>query len=129
LIATAQRVTVPPHYLRLEGSEGSPGRRSPGPPLARQGRPTGLPFGRRRIGKTKLIGEWLRCRGGLYSQAIEGSTTLQVAQTYADLREHLGVAIEPKTWQELFSLFDAQKGRLVIEQLGASASLVYPAPC
>jgi AAA+ ATPase superfamily predicted ATPase len=27
-------------------------------------------FGRRRIGKTKLIGEWLRRRGGLYSQAI-----------------------------------------------------------
>lgn len=71
-------------------------------------------FGRRRIGKTKLIGEWLRRRGGLYSQAIESNTTLQVAQIYADLREHLGVAIEPKTWQELFSLFDAQHGRLVV---------------
>jgi len=71
-------------------------------------------FGRRRIGKTKLLGEWLRRRGGLYSQAIEGSTPLQLAQVYADLRERLGVAIEPRTWQELFALFDAHRGRLVV---------------
>lgn len=71
-------------------------------------------FGRRRIGKTKLLGEWLRRRGGLYSQAIEGSTTLQLAQIYADLRDGLGVAIEPRTWQELFALFDAHRGRLVV---------------
>jgi len=71
-------------------------------------------FGRRRIGKTKLLGEWLRRRGGLYSQAIEGSRTLQLAQIYADLRDHLDMEIEPKTWQELFALFDAHKGRLVV---------------
>jgi len=71
-------------------------------------------FGRRRIGKTKLLGEWLRPRGGLYSQAIEGSSTLQVAQIYADLRDRLNVEIEPKTWSELFALFDAHKGRLVV---------------
>lgn len=71
-------------------------------------------FGRRRIGKTKLLGEWLRRRGGLYSQAIEGNAMLQLAQVHADLRGGLGVAIEPKTWQEMFALFDAHKGRLVV---------------
>ena len=29
-------------------------------------------FGRRRVGKTRLLRHWLDKRGGMYSQAVEG---------------------------------------------------------
>jgi AAA+ ATPase superfamily predicted ATPase len=71
-------------------------------------------FGRRRIGKTSLLQRWLRRWRGLYSQAVEGSVSLQLAQTYLDLAERLEPAIEPRSWPELFALLDAQRGPLVL---------------
>lgn len=71
-------------------------------------------FGRRRIGKTSLLTEWRRRSGGLYSQAVEGSVSLQLAQTYCDLEEGLDVGIEPRTWSDFFALLDAHRGRLVV---------------
>jgi AAA+ ATPase superfamily predicted ATPase len=71
-------------------------------------------FGRRRVGKTRLLVEWLKRHGGLYSQAIEGSPSLQLAQVYLDLRENLKVQVEPRSWSELLSLLDQQDGRLVL---------------
>ena len=71
-------------------------------------------FGRRRVGKTRLLTKWLGRRGGLYSQAIEGSPSLQLGQVYLDLRVKLKVQIEPRSWWDLFSLLDEQEGRLVL---------------
>src|SRR5438105_12169872 len=71
-------------------------------------------FGRRRIGKTKLLTEWLRGRDGVYTQAIEGSTPLQLAQIHADVNARFDLPIEPRTWSDLFALFDAHHGPLVI---------------
>jgi AAA+ ATPase superfamily predicted ATPase len=70
--------------------------------------------GRRRVGKTRLLTEWLGRHGGLYSQAIEGSPTLQLGQLYLDLKENLKVQIEPRGWWDLLTLLDQQKGRLIL---------------
>ena len=35
-------------------------------------------FGRRRVGKTRLLAHWLKPRHGLYSQAIEGAKEIQL---------------------------------------------------
>lgn len=61
-------------------------------------------FGRRRVGKTRLLTHWLDKHGGLYSQAIESTSAIQVDQVYRDLQAHLASRIVPKTWQELFEL-------------------------
>ncbi|MCP5516568.1 MAG: ATP-binding protein [Verrucomicrobiales bacterium] len=37
-------------------------------------------YGRRRVGKTRLLVEWLGGRGGWYRQAIEGPLEMQVQQ-------------------------------------------------
>ena len=34
-------------------------------------------YGRRRVGKTRLIRQWLHARGGHYSQAIEAQHDIQ----------------------------------------------------
>ena len=41
-------------------------------------------FGRRRVGKTRLLRQWLQARDGLYSQAIEAQRDLQIQQVFAD---------------------------------------------
>ncbi|HSL04510.1 MAG TPA: hypothetical protein VK901_13370, partial [Nitrospiraceae bacterium] len=46
-------------------------------------------FGRRRVGKTRLLRQWLEARAGLYSQAIEAQRDLQIQQVFADLRPQL----------------------------------------
>jgi hypothetical protein len=46
-------------------------------------------FGRRRVGKTRLLTHWLHERDGLYSQAIEAQRDLQIQQTFEDLRARL----------------------------------------
>lgn len=61
-------------------------------------------FGRRRVGKTRLLTHWLAGRGGLYSQAIESTSALQIDQVYRDLESHLTSNFVPKSWQELFEL-------------------------
>lgn len=71
-------------------------------------------FGRRRVGKTRLLRQWLQARDGLYSQAIEAQRGLQIQQVFADLRPHLETQLVPKTWPELLEILSLQKRRWVL---------------
>lgn len=71
-------------------------------------------FGRRRVGKTRLLTHWLGERDGLYSQAIEAQRDLQIQQTFEDLRARLDTQIEPRTWPELLEVLSLQKRRWVL---------------
>jgi AAA+ ATPase superfamily predicted ATPase len=66
-------------------------------------------FGRRRVGKTRLLRQWLQARDGLYSQAIEAQRDLQLQQVFADLRPQLDTQLVPKTWPELLEILALQK--------------------
>jgi len=66
-------------------------------------------FGRRRVGKTRLLVRWLTQRKGLYSQAIEATTAQQIDQAFGDIKERLATTIVPKSWGELFELLTLQK--------------------
>ncbi|MFH1981875.1 MAG: ATP-binding protein [Pseudomonadota bacterium] len=66
-------------------------------------------YGRRRVGKTRLVRHWLNIRGGLYSQAIEAQSDLQLRQVFDDLKGHLETEITPKTWAELLELLSLQQ--------------------
>lgn len=61
-------------------------------------------FGRRRVGKTRLLTQWLSQRGGYYSQAIEAAVPMQIEQTVRDIGPALPAGIQPKTWMEFFEL-------------------------
>lgn len=65
-------------------------------------------FGRRRVGKTRLLAHWLSRRKGLYSQAIESSREIQLDQTYRDFQPDLSTAVVPKSWEELFEILRLQ---------------------
>lgn len=69
-------------------------------------------FGRRRVGKTRLLTQWLNRRGGLYSQAIEASKEQQLQQVVDDLR--LSSGIVPRTFGELLELLDLQPKDFVL---------------
>ena len=71
-------------------------------------------FGRRRVGKTRLLRQWLQPRDGLYSQAIEAQRDLQIQQVFADLRPKLETQLIPKTWPELLEILALQKRRWVL---------------
>ena len=66
-------------------------------------------FGRRRVGKTRLLAHWLARHGGLYSQAIESASEIQLDQTYRDLQPQLTTAVTPKSWTELLEVLRLQK--------------------
>jgi AAA+ ATPase superfamily predicted ATPase len=66
-------------------------------------------YGRRRIGKTRLLTEWLKAHAGLYTQAIEAQRDLQLQQVYRDLQAGLETQIVPKTWSELLEILSLQK--------------------
>ena len=66
-------------------------------------------YGRRRVGKTRLLRHWLQNREGLYSQAIEAQRDLQIQQVFQDLRPQLETQIVPKTWPELLEILALQK--------------------
>ncbi len=68
-------------------------------------------FGRRRVGKTRLVRRWLEGRRGLYSQAIEAPPELQVQQVFQDIRSSLETTIVPKSWTELLEVLSLQKSR------------------
>lgn len=77
--------------------------------LDRHARDGGLlvAFGRRRVGKTRLLTHWLKRHRGLYTQAIEASKEQQLAQVYEDLRAHLGgTSLVPRSFGELLELLD-----------------------
>jgi len=71
-------------------------------------------FGRRRVGKTRLLRQWLQARDGLYSQAIEAQRGMQIQQVFADLRPQLETQLVPKTWPELLEILALQKKRWVL---------------
>ena len=73
-------------------------------------------FGRRRVGKTRLLRQWLKPRDGLYSQAIEAQRDLQIQQVFADLRPKLETQLVPKTWPELLEILALQKRRRVLRR-------------
>lgn len=68
-------------------------------------------FGRRRVGKTRLLRQWLQAHNGLYSQAIEAQRDLQIQQVFADLRPQLETQLVPKAWPELLEILSLQKRR------------------
>jgi AAA+ ATPase superfamily predicted ATPase len=65
-------------------------------------------FGRRRVGKSRLLRQWLHAHGGLYSQAIEGATDLQIDQIFQDVRARLATALVPRSWAELLEILSLQ---------------------
>jgi len=70
-------------------------------------------YGRRRVGKTRLLRHWLQTRDGYYSQAIEAQRDLQIQQVFQDLRARLETQITPKTWPELLEILALQKRRWI----------------
>lgn len=76
-------------------------------------------YGRRRVGKTRLLRRWLASHEGFYSQAIEAESSLQVEQVYRDIREHLDTRVVPKDWTELLDLLRLKKGKwaFVLDEL------------
>jgi AAA+ ATPase superfamily predicted ATPase len=70
-------------------------------------------FGRRRVGKTRLLAHWLKPHHGLYSQAIEAAKETQLEQVFRDIQDRLTTAIVPKSWAELFELLTLQKRQLI----------------
>jgi hypothetical protein len=71
-------------------------------------------FGRRRVGKTRLLAHWLKPHHGLYSQAIEAAKETQLEQVFRDIQDRLTTAIVPKSWAELFELLTLQKRQLIL---------------
>jgi len=71
-------------------------------------------FGRRRVGKTRLLTHWLKPRNGLYSQAIEAATAIQIEQVIRDIGPALKTNITPKNWVELLELVSLQKGHSIL---------------
>ena len=66
-------------------------------------------FGRRRVGKTRLLRRWMDGRGGMFSQALEGPVEMQVGQVFADIRDQLATRIEPRGWEDLLEILGLQK--------------------
>ncbi len=71
-------------------------------------------FGRRRVGKTRLLMHWLKPRDGLYSQAIEGVKEIQLEQVFRDIQDQLTTTLTPKSWAELFELLSLQKKQWIL---------------
>ena len=70
-------------------------------------------FGRRRVGKTRLLAHWIEPKHGLYSQAIEGARDIQIDQVFQDIKGGLETNLVPKTWSELFELIGLKKKKTV----------------
>lgn len=73
-------------------------------------------YGRRRVGKSRLLTRWLETCGGQYAQAIEGSPAMQMEQLRRDLREGAsaeGPELTPRTWVEFFELLRLEGPRAV----------------
>lgn len=71
-------------------------------------------YGRRRIGKTRLITEWGKNNPIVYSQAIEGAENLQIEQFFSDIKEILPTNIEPSSWTDFFELLSLVKRKVII---------------
>lgn len=71
-------------------------------------------FGRRRVGKTRLLTHWLGARAGLYSQSIEATKDQQLTQVLADVGHAVTSPVAPRTFGELFALLDSEKRPVTI---------------
>jgi hypothetical protein len=71
-------------------------------------------YGRRRVGKTRLLRHWLQNRDGLYSQVIEASPDVQLDQVFQDLQGRLETRIVPKSWPELLEILALQSRRWIV---------------
>lgn len=71
-------------------------------------------FGRRRVGKSRLLREWFAKIGGHYSQAIEGAAGLQLEQLYHDIAPGIATKVTPASWEELFELIEHERSSLYI---------------
>lgn len=70
-------------------------------------------FGRRRIGKTRLITHWIGQEQALYTQAIESDPKIQLDQVFHDIRGQLKTSLTPKNWAELFEILELQNEKLI----------------
>ncbi len=66
-------------------------------------------FGRRRVGKSRLLRHWLASRKGMYSQTIEAQKEMQIQQVFADIQPQLDTSLVPKTWDEFLEILSLQK--------------------
>jgi len=71
-------------------------------------------FGRRRVGKTRLLTHWLKPQSGLYSQAIEAAPGIQIEQVMRDIGPSLKTNIAPKNWGEFLEVVSLQPGRVIL---------------
>lgn len=71
-------------------------------------------FGRRRIGKSSLLKEWIKKSGGHYSQAIESSISVQIEQLCLDFQDALDLTIKPKNWIEFFELLSKTRKKTTL---------------
>jgi AAA+ ATPase superfamily predicted ATPase len=77
----------------------------------------GLITGRRRVGKTALLGKLCQEGGGLYHQAVEGTPQQQILHLAEEFQSHFPIlkSVAPKNWTEFFSLLSREKWpRLVV---------------
>lgn len=77
----------------------------------------GLVTGRRRVGKTALLGKVCQEGGGLYPQAVEGTPQQQILHLAEEFQSHFPIlkSVVPKNWAEFFSLLSHEKWpRLVV---------------
>ncbi len=65
-------------------------------------------YGRRRIGKTKLIKKWFG-NSGVYSQAIEAEEAQQIEQICLDFKKKIEFPTMPQNWNDFFRLLDMVK--------------------
>ena len=66
-------------------------------------------FGRRRVGKTRLLTHWLKPQNGLYSQVIEAAPGIQIEQVMRDIGASLKTNIAPKNWSEFLELLGLKR--------------------
>lgn len=71
-------------------------------------------FGRRRVGKTRLLTHWLKPQNGLYSQAIEAAPGIQIEQVMRDIGASLKTNLVPKNWSEFLELLGLETGRRIV---------------
>lgn len=72
-------------------------------------------WGRRRVGKSKLVTHWLKKgKRGCRIQVIQGAPKSQLTALYEDLKEFFSTQIEPQNWLQFFQLIDQIKGPFVL---------------
>lgn len=71
-------------------------------------------FGRRRIGKTTLVGRWGATQPYFYSQAIEGGESIQISQLMDDLSGIIPAGLKARSWVEFLPILSIIKEKCII---------------